>query len=262
MIREFLTYLSNYPKNKRADAFGHLSQSISLIARENRCKKFWQTHRDNSKKQILQELENSLDFDAILILGPGPMHEIPIEEISQKFKRVVLVDIVHLNETKNKFSHLKNLEFINHDISELEEIIQLHKKLINVKPQKFLNESWGFVISSNIMSQIPLHFEEYVQKHYPHLIETSILEDFLKQVSHDHFNYLLEFKAPVLLITDVESHYCDKNGRIFQIDKNFEHLNLGTPLLSWDWDIAPIPEFRKDVGIMMVVNSFLLNKKK
>lgn len=262
MIREFLSYLANYPRHKRADNFGHLSQSISLIARENRCQKFWQSHRDNSKQQILNQLHHAKHFDSILIFGPGPMHEIPIEEIAAKFKNVVLADIVHLSETKTKYAHLLNLNFINHDVSELEEIIHLHKKLINVKPQKFLNDNFGFIISSNIMSQIPLHFEEYTQKHLPKLIETNELEDFLKQLTQDHFNYLKEFKCPGLLITDTESHYSDKNGRIFQIDKNFEHLNLGTPLLSWDWDIAPIPEFRKDVGIMMVVSSFLLNKNK
>lgn len=263
MIREFLTFITHLPVYYKSQHFNHLAQSISLIARENRCKGHWRAHREASKEIIISSLNQAKHFDSIIIFGPGPLHEIPIDIIALKFKKVVLVDVVHLIETKLKLKRYKNIEFITHDVSEIEDKIALeiknNKKLLNKIPTAFINQNWGLVISSNLMSQIPLHFEEFIQKKYPSLFSANALDNFFKQLSSDHLSYLLSFNSPALLITDTQTEFYDLKQKIFQTDLNYEHLTLPPPITSWYWDIAPIPEFQKDVGIKMKVEAFFLN---
>ena len=64
------------------------------------------------------------------------------------------------------------------------------------------------------------------------------------------------------MITDTEVIYCDKNDNVIQIDKNYDHLSLPEKILSWNWNLAPIPEFQKDVAIKMKVGAFAIKKQK
>lgn len=262
MIQELLTYLTERPQLKEARSFGHLYESISLLSREKRCKSAWEPHRTECKNLITKHLDCAINRDSILILGPGPLHEIPIEEISKKFKKVTLVDIVHLQSTKKYVSHLKNIDFIEHDITEKEAELQNLKTLTSKPPQRFLDQDWGMVLSVNLMSQLPLHFQTCIEKKMKGLFSESAIDTFLKELTSLHYLYLKSFKAPVLLITDTHSDYLNPSEKILQTDDNYAHIKLPAPIHSWVWRVAPIPEFRKDIEIRMRVSGFLLNSSK
>lgn len=258
MIRELLTYLSERPTLKEAKTFGHLFESISLLHREERCKKSWATHRASCKQFIISELKNATHFDSVLVLGSGPLHEIPIEILSKTFKRVVLVDVVHLKSTKKSVLHLPNIEFIEHEITEVEEILRVKHEFHDVIPSAFLNQSWGLVLSVNIMSQLPLHFQTYIDKKLKNAFTQIQIEDFLKAITRNHLHYLKSFNSNVLLITDTQTFYYDKKDVLLQTDDNYPHLTLPLPREEWNWNVAPIPEFQKDIGMRMRVCGFVL----
>lgn len=258
MIRELLTYISERPTLKEARSFGHLVESISLLFREKRCQKTWATHRASCKQFIEAELKNARHYDSILVLGSGPLHEIPIELLAKKFKRVVLVDIVHLKSTKKSVAHLRNIEFIEHDITEIEEALRVHKELKNKVPAKFVGEDWGLVLSVNVMSQLPLHLDSFIEKKLKNKFTPAQVEAFLKGVTANHLAYLQSFHTDALLITDTQTFYYDKNDKVFETDTNYEHLALPKSAEEWNWNLAPIPEFQKDVGIKMRVSGFVL----
>lgn len=258
MIRELFTYLGEKPTLKEAVTFGHLKESISLLAREKRCQKTWSTHRASCKQFINAELKNARHNESILVLGSGPLHEIPIEILAKTFKRVVLVDIVHLKTTKKSVAHLINVEFIDHEITEVEEALRIHKKLEDKIPTKFLDQDWGLVLSVNVMSQLPLHLETFIHKKLKNSFTEPNVEAFLRSVTKNHLSYLQSFQTNVLLITDAQTFYYDKNEKILQTDNNYEHLILPEPSEQWNWNVAPIPEFQKDVGMKMRVCGFIL----
>ena len=260
MIREIFTYLSERPSHPSARTFGHLFESISLLSREKRCQKSWLPHRTQCKEFISDHLNESLHFESILVLGSGPLHEIPIDLLSKTFKRVVLVDIVHLKSTKKSVEHLKNIEFVEHEISEIENLLKNEKKLIEKIPKTFTAENWGLILSVNIMSQLPLHLNSYIKKRLKNHFTENDVDHYLKQVTLNHLRYLESFNAPVLLITDTETDYYDKKELVLETDKNYTHLKLPQALNEWTWNVAPIPEFQKDVGIKMRVSGFVLNK--
>lgn len=262
MIQEILIYLTEKPLLKEARAFGHLYESISLVSKEKRCQRAWSPHRHECQQFISKHLSRGLGHKAVLILGSGPLHEIPIELLAKTFEKVVLVDIVHLKDTKKNTAHLKNVQFIEHDITELEEDLRLKKILTPKTPSRFLDEEWDLVLSVNLMSQLPLHFESFIQKKMPKRFSEEALRDYLLKLSANHLAYLHLFKAPTLLITDTETSYLDTQEKVIQVDRNYDHLCLPLPLHSWIWRVAPIPEFQKDVEVRMKVCGFLLNSSK
>jgi hypothetical protein len=259
MIQELFTLLTTR-SSFEAKAFGHIYEAIAIGAREKRCQKFWQNHREESKKLILKIANGISEKNSLLILGSGPLHEIPIEELSTLFNSITLVDIIHLRATKRKYRHLENLIFIEHDITELESIIAKEKKITNKVPITFLNQDFNLVISANILSQLAYHLRNYIEKNLKTLYSINELDIFSNQVSQDHYSYLKSFHCPVLLITDIETHFKNKAGE--SVDKQVPYIDFEfpVPVASWNWDVAPIPEYSSEISLQMKVAGFILNK--
>ena len=163
-----------------------------------------------------------------------------------------------MNSTKKSVSHLNNVEFIEYEITEIEEILSVQKKLVDKVPTKFLNLDWGLVLSVNLMSQLPIHLEVFIAKKCKNNFTQQQIQTFLKIVTKNHLTYLKSFQTNVILITDTQTFYYDKNEKVIQIDNNYEHLSLPNPDCEWSWNLAPIPEFQKDVGMKMHVCGFVL----
>lgn len=262
MITEILTYVSSYLRKtgtKEARAFGHLYEAIALVHREKRVADYWLPHRTSCKNFITRHSPAPrASQSSVLVLGAGPLHEIPVEFLASRFSRVDLVDVVHLDETKKKWSHLKNLRFIEADVTELEKEILLTKKPVEKIPEAFLNDGYDLVISANLMSQLAYHLRNFLSKKRFGL-GTEELDEFSYSVTKNHFLYLQKFTCPAILITDVEIQLLDKNGVHRQTDYPFFNFSLPAPQETWWWNVAPIPEYSKDVAVKMKVAGFVLN---
>jgi hypothetical protein len=256
LIRELYLYLTT-KTSKEARQFGHLYECIAINSREKRCGQFWKPHRENCKKTILEYLPEIKNKNSVLVLGSGPLHEIPIEALSYQFNKVDLVDIVHLKTTKKVCRHLHNVNFIEADLTELEENIFHEKKIINKIPSKFTNQKYDLVISANILSQLPNHLVNFLKKNNKY--NEDILEKFRTQVCNDHYLYLQKFSAPTILFSDTERSYYDPMGNLIEKESSFIKFGLPEPVKEWDWNLAPIPEASKEYSIKMKVSAFILN---
>jgi hypothetical protein len=261
LFKEMWLYF-NTKTSKEARAFGHLYESISLIEREKRCQKHWQSHRLNCKNFILKTLAATKKNNAVLVLGSGPLHEIPLIELAKHFKKVDLVDVVHLNETKKKYTQLKNIFFIEADITELEKIIYKKKSPYNKTPDLFLDKHYDLVISANLLSQLSYHLRSFLEKNSSVKLSEDELDTFCYQVSLDHFKYLKNFNSPVILITDLETHIVGKNNELLEIQTPYINFDLPKISENWVWDLAPLPEFSKNFSVKMQVAAFILNNIK
>lgn len=258
MIRELLSYFTTSATDE-AKAFGHLYESISLIEREKRCSHYWLPHRTKCKNTILKIQTKLTDHKKVLVLGSGPLHEFPIEEMSAIFNQIDLVDVVHLKKIKNQYKHLKNVHFIEKDITELESIILKEKKIHNHTPTQFQNINYDLVISANLMSQLAIHLRNFLEKKSSPKLSEQQLDQFANQVSMDHFQYLTNFKCPVLLITDTETQFIGINDELLDTDRPFINFPLPQSLDEWWWNVAPRPEYSKDYSVRMKVSVFVLN---
>ncbi|MGZ3788025.1 MAG: hypothetical protein ACXVLQ_05845 [Bacteriovorax sp.] len=258
MILELFTYF-RATASKEAKAFGHLYESIAIKERERRCKPYWLAHRTSCKKFIKEAVAKARAHDRVLVLGSGPLHEIPLEDLASTFKRVDLADIVHLKETIEQYKHLKNVHFIQADITELESIIHKEKKIYNKVPTLFQSESYDLVISANLLSQLSYHLRNFLEKKASSKLSEEELDKFCYQVSLDHYRYITHFPCPVVLITDIETHLIGKNEELLEVQTPYINFKLPTPQERWWWDVAPIPEYSKKVALKMKVAGFLLN---
>jgi hypothetical protein len=259
MIKELFLYFTTRV-SPEAKKFGHLYEAIAIEEREKRCHRFWQSHREESKKTILRTVSTIQEKKSLLILGTGPLHEIPIEQLSAMFDTITLVDIVHLPKTKKKYQALKNITFIEHDITELELKIGKIKQAINIIPQQFLHDNYDLVISANILSQLAYHPREFLVKNaHPKLSEEK-LDQFSNQISLDHFSYLKKFNCPVLLITDIETKFINKDEKIVEVQTPYLTMDFPSPYAVWDWNVAPIPEYSPEISLQMKVAGFILNR--
>jgi len=260
LILELLAYF-NAKASKEARKFGHLYESIALVTREKRCRGFWLSHRTMCKEFISGQIKNATGKNSVLVLGSGPLHEIPLDLLAKSFKTVDLVDVVHLKSTKKEYAHHKNVTFIEADITELEKEILKTKKIINKTPTQFIDKNYDLVISANLLSQISYHLRNFLDKNSrPGLTEKN-LDDFANQVTLDHFCYLQNFNCPVILITDIMTCFLNKNDEIIESSSPYISFSLPEPLKVWWWNLAPIPEYQKDVALKMKVAAFVLNVK-
>ncbi len=156
-------------------------------------------------------------------------------------------------------SHLKNIEFVEHEISEIENLLKNEQKLIEKIPTTFAGENWGLVMSVNIMSQLPIHLESYIKKRLKNKFTDEEVETYLQRVTANHYQYLKSFSCPVILISDIEASYYDRKDVLLQTDANYSHLILPKPLKEWTWNVAPIPEFDKNIAMKMTVHAFVIN---
>jgi hypothetical protein len=260
LLFELINYLTS-KSTKEARAFGHLYEAIALIEREKRCRSFWLSHRTLCKSFIADQMSLATKKSKVLILGSGPLHEIPIEILASTFANVDLVDVVHLKSTKDQYAQYKNVHFIEADITELESEILKNKKAKNIIPSQFLDGGYDLVISANLLSQLSYHLRNFLEKKAKPKLTNSELELFANQVTHDHYLYLQKFSCPVILITDVETILINKKDEVIERATPYMDFAFPSPLKEWWWNVAPIPEYQKDTAIKMKVQGFILNRK-
>lgn len=257
MITELISYITA-KTTKEARAFGHLYEAISLVQREKRCSKYWLSHRTMCKQFIEKHANLAKEKNSVLVLGSGPLHEIPLEFLSRTFNKVALVDVVHLPQVKKTWKHLSNVHFIESDVTEIEKEMLKEKRPINKVPTAFLNDHYDLVISANLLSQLSYHLRNFLEKNASPTCTEEELDTFSYQVTYNHFLYLKSFACPVILITDIETHLLNKNEELVQ--KESPYLNFAFPSAEeeWWWNLAPIPEYSKEIAIKMKVAAHVL----
>jgi hypothetical protein len=225
LIQEFLTYIfSNCSKEARV--FGHLYESISIIEREKRRRLDWLDHRNHCKELIKNEISKLKLRNKILILGSGPLHEIPMEFIIDSFENIILVDIIHPKHIVKKFSSHPKVTLVEKDITAVERLLIDKQELIQIIPDDFLDDSFDFVISANVMSQLALHITNYCSKNLAHKFTSLELENYSLIISKNHYHYLKNFSCKVLLITDIEKIYLNKKHERLESEKTIHILNF------------------------------------
>lgn len=257
MITEIFQYLLENTSG-HARKFGHLKESIAIYKRQKRNQKAWSSHQENCQNEIIGFCQNLKNRETILILGSGLLHEIPITYLQANFKKVVLVDIVHLNFVKKLVAKFPNVELIEHDLTEIEHHL-IQGKMINQIPCRFLNENFSAVISANLMSQIPHNLKKYIEKNKIENDEL-IIDQFCATAYRQHYEYLMKFNSPSLIITDIETNLLNRDGQIIETERPTAVSILPQAKHQWIWNIAPQGEIDRELSLQMKVASIILDK--
>lgn len=275
MLGESLQYLGNYIFCPRyVNKLGILHEIIAIKSRYYRHREAWDEHLERTKAYILKTAEKTRIKNHVLILGAGLLLDIPLNELSNIFKKVTLVDIFFLQESIDRIKSFENVDFKQLDItSSFKEFYTLFFKYFRNNPQYFdqhlKNLSYllpnfaldftdlDLVISANLCSQLPSTIEGFLNKK-KYAFENKAF--YCQSLVKNHLQYLRQLrkqtKAEVLLISDFERIIKNKSGEIiFQTSS----LADAVPELTlnhdedWVWQLAPYGELDKNHSLELKV---------
>lgn len=228
--------------NKLRRKFGFNRDNAGIMSRYIAEEKNWRQHIKNTKNFIL-ESTNGINKNICLIIGSGWCLDIPFEELSKIFNKVILTDIIHPRQIEHKMKNFPNVEFETIDVSGIIEPLSRYKKNKNQNLYNFLTDQTedsfmkninpDFVVSSNILSQIAYFPVEYIKK-YKLASETEQIS-IQKYIEKQHLKMLPEGKS--VLISDYYEEEFMLDGKLINEKSRIAvRLPKEKIIKEWIWD--------------------------
>lgn len=217
MLAESLVYARSYFSTP-APFRPHLAQSIGLWARGQRQLRAWVPHLSKTLGLIDNTIDDMTERRSVVVLGSGPLFDVPLESLGRTFKRVILVDRAHLSPINRRIARWPNVERQWHDLS----------AATNPDPLGFLNEipDLDWVISVNLLSQLAHGAPEGEER----------------AVIDAHLGALSALRCRVTLITDHDYRVFDQAGTLLEDFDLLYGRRLPRPESRWLWEVAPLGE--------------------
>jgi hypothetical protein len=217
MLIEAAIYAASLPGTP-APFWPHLSESIGLWARGRRCAKAWAHHIAHTTGCIERTITRIEPRRTVVVLGSGPLFDVPLEALAAAFETVILVDQAHLLPARRRASRFGNVRFEWRDLSAAR----------TSRPLQFLDSiaALDCVISINLLSQLA------------HGAPTGRE----RMVVDSHLDALAGLPCAVTIVTDTAYQKFNRSGGVVE---EFDLL-YGRPMpaadSSWTWDVAPFGE--------------------
>lgn len=246
MILEALTWLVT-PCDGAAKRLGYLGAAIGLQVRARRCRKAWAPHVEQARRAVAESISRSPGRGTALVLGSGLGLEYSLAHLAAEFRQVILVDVVHLPSLRWAIRRHPNVSLLRIDLSGAINGLaslpptanagDLEQLAIAPPGLQALTPDW--VLSANLLSQLPLLPAAWLENHCPD-IDAAAIEAFGRRLMRQHLQWLDGFDASVCLIADAAQTLHDADGQVV------EHINLAAPLgldmqsyTRWEWTLAP-----------------------
>lgn len=236
MLKEIIHFLieEKYPTALKN---GYTYESIALLERYHRNKEHWQNHINNCHQFVIEKCHS--DYKSIAILGSGHLIEIPLKYLLDLNYKIYLIDLVHPKSVhKLQQKHPNQIFLHKTDISKFFE-----KKEIEIPITDIL-------LSANMISQVAfLPGHKMLQQGKT---EEQVWTDCHK-ILLNHLNWLrLQTKdKKVYFFCDDQKIVFDKKANKI-IDQFSTIYDVKIPYTKdWMWEIAPSPEFQKNLDIKL-----------
>lgn len=237
MIAEALEWLAT-PCPLYVRRLGLLSESIAISARHRRCRDAWAPHLEQSRAAVRNAIAQTPRRRTALVMGSGALLDLPLDELAQAFRRVILVDLVHPWRARLKASRFSNVIRITDDIGGILDAVS-RGELVQPRPFPALADpEVDLAISLNVLSQLPVVPVRHLDGQVEDQALTQVAQDLIRQ----HLADLDQSRATTLLISDVERILQTRDGR--EVERTSLIADLPEPAAdhSWWWNIAPAPE--------------------
>lgn len=228
---------------RRAGAF--LRSSEQVRARYLRCRGAWASHLESTRRAIERGMQRCVQRRTAIILGGGMLHDVPLACLSDRFERVVIVDVVHLWRSVLAAQRFSNVEQVCVDVSGYISSGQGEPPSVGMPEGLQAFPRADFVVSLNLMSQLAV---------VPRLEENSRNPNekmnFLgKKLLMNHLSVLDGLGREITLVTDFERWEVPLSGETRSGVDILYGVNVGPFEETWRWDIAPIPEVSSDYHV-------------
>lgn len=190
----------------------HLAEAIAYFRRGERLALAWAPHLANCITLIDPMIDEIKSRRTVVVLGSGPLFEVPLEALARNFRRVLLVDRIHLDETMARTRRYSNVERVWRDIGGGDE------------PLAFLDDIVGldWVISSNVLSDLG--------------------REGGAAAVQAHLDGLSSLGCPVTLCVDTDYRIFDRAGTLIEDVELLHGIRLPLPELTWIWEAMPLSD--------------------
>ena len=116
MILELAEYLLT-PCSRAFRQVGYLQGQLGIKVRHRQCRRAWQPHLDRTKAVVLAATQTCQQHRKCVILGSGRLLDVPLRQLSQQFREVILVDAVHPLGAYALAAWYRNVRLVRADVT-------------------------------------------------------------------------------------------------------------------------------------------------
>lgn len=227
-----------FKKNRIFRKIGFYSDQNGILNRYKREKKNWDNHLEKTKKFILKSAETK-GKETVLVFGSGWLLDIPIEELSKQFKKVVLFDVSHPDKVLKYLKKFKNVETVELDLTGYSSIIQEitgNTDILNLIPEtKYVeiikNINADFFVSVNLLNQLDILLVDFITSKND--FSDEIIKKFRKKIQNEHLALLPKNKS--CLITDYLQMNYNKDSKINETELIYTQFPISNYEENWEW---------------------------
>ncbi|MDA3823386.1 MAG: hypothetical protein PF450_12355 [Bacteroidales bacterium] len=255
--------MKTFGQKKMVRKMKFISDQEGIMHRYLREKDNWAPHLENTQQFILDSFKNK-GIKSVAVLGSGWLLDLPLKDLSERFKKVLLIDVYHPPQIKKKVDKYKNITLFETDITggAIKYCWDLRKEkdehfskyiLDDFKAKKpDLPSSPDAFISLNILNQLDILLVDYLSKKNGSISEIE-LERFRKNIQQFHLDWIT--KKPGCLISDVAEINSGPDSQ--QKEQTLVHVKLPKAKRKeeWTWDFDLSKKYRKGTETRMNVNA-------
>jgi hypothetical protein len=240
MLVELAVWLLT-PVPWRFRRMGMLGDSVRLWSRGRRRAAQWALHERNCHAIVRQAVEGLTRHDTVIVLGSGLARDIPLAELSARFRRVLLVDAVHLLPLRLSVLRYRNVRLLTRDLTGLISWVR-GDAAGRLQPLADLagDDSIDLVISANILSQLALPVEDWLDRRQD--ASNRVPPDIGRRLIDWHLDDLSHLSGQICLLTDTGYRELDEYGKLIAEHDLLYGRTLSYPDAMWDWPVAPCGE--------------------
>jgi hypothetical protein len=248
MIGEFFRYVTTLAP-ERVRKFGYLKRLIALEFRARRCEAAWAEHQRNCKAFIVKAADLCEQQRICVVLGSGLLLEVPLKALSERFERVILVDIFHMPQVAREVKKHFNVKLLTGDVTGVFKALKERRPPGSNHPAPqplipHLKEA-DLIVSCNCLTQLAGPFNEHFEatRGFSDLDSDKVAY----QIMERHAKAIAEETTGIgVIITDTD-RFAMQGDHIVSRTDLLKALKL--PLTAtivhneeWDWMAAPHPE--------------------
>lgn len=223
---------------------GLVGDAVALWSRSTRRSRAWRPHELACREIVARAVAELTFRRTVLVLGSGLLRDVPVDLLARAFRRVVLVDGVHLLPARSK-ARRHGAELALADLSGLGAVF-----LGSAEERADPLASWradpeiDLVISANLLSQLPFALDRWLERHPEH---AKRLPDHRPNgVIAAHLADLAGFAGRVCLLTDTAYRVVRRDGILVEEVDLLQGVELPEPDACWNWEVAPVGEIARD----------------
>jgi len=218
---------------------GYVSDQNGIRNRYLRESGNWRSHLQNTRDFIIEAARQAVQHRSVAVLGSGWLYDVPLDELSQMFDEVVLVDIVHPEPVRIKAKRLPNVKFVEADLTggavqqamRAKTFAQFADWLPSAK-QALDFSDFDLVVSVNLLNQLDIILCDYLKSRFG--VDDAELLNIRRMVQQQHIDWLPS--GHTCLITDYRQIDVPLDGSPkTETQLVFADMPEKLPVKEWEW---------------------------